>query len=163
MRVSKDEWLLTIAVSVSTRSTCLRRMVGCVLANALGQILSTGYNGVPVGFKHCNESRQARVMNTERTIKADIEYPNACPGAFEESGARLEDCYAIHAEQNALLQCPDVYKIYTCYTTHFPCVHCIKLLLNTSCQRIVYDKEYSHQETSERLWIDTGRREVVKI
>lgn len=134
-RPSKDELFLQMAVLLSTRSTCSRRGVGCVLVDSRGHVLSTGYNGVPSGWRHCT----------------DI----PCDGAAYLTGTGLEKCRAIHAEQNALLQCPDAYEIYTCYVTVSPCVHCVKLLCNTSCERIVFVEKYA-QPDSELIWEHHG-------
>lgn len=83
-------------------------------------------------------------------------HPHACPGAAAPSGTNLDSCQAIHAEQNALLQCRDVYSIHTAYVTTSPCVTCCKLLLNTGCQRIVFVEEYSHG-VSKDIWLKSGR------
>src|SRR3990167_8057918 len=72
------------------------------------------------------------------------------------SGTNLDGCQAIHAEQNALLQCRDMYAIHTAYVTASPCMTCCKLLLNTSCQRIVYVEEYPHSAAKD-LWTGAGR------
>jgi deoxycytidylate deaminase len=40
--------------------------------------------------------------------------------------------------------------------TASPCMTCAKLLLNTSCKRIVFLEEYPHS-ASEGLWVSTGR------
>ncbi|HPN73562.1 MAG TPA: hypothetical protein PKZ41_06145, partial [Candidatus Omnitrophota bacterium] len=53
-RPSWDEYFLSIAHLVATRSTCLRRQVGAVVVKNK-QILATGYNGAPMGVKHCDE------------------------------------------------------------------------------------------------------------
>lgn len=138
MRPHLDEYFMNIAVIVSTRSTCLRRAVGCVLIDCHGHILSTGYNGVVAGQKHCNEG--SRLMR----VSLDVEhvYPYACKGAHSRSGENLDMCEAVHAEQNALLQCKDIYSIDTAYCTTAPCIVCTKLLLNTSCRRIVFLEDY---------------------
>lgn len=165
-RPTINEWLINVARATSERSTCLRRSVGCVLADKQGRILSTGYNGVPRGFNHCNEEIHDRIKKRPHDRLGDeykSNYPNACPGAFAESGRRLEECHAIHAEMNALLQCKDIDTIHTCYVTHFPCVHCVKMLLNTSCVRIVYQNHYSHQERSEELWREKKGNSFVQI
>jgi len=151
MRPSVPVWLMGMAKHAALRSTCLRRSVGCVLVNERDQILSTGYNGVPSGFKHCNEGVLEGTMDW-----AGVSYPNKCSGADAPSGEKLDACNAVHAEQNALLQCPNVYEIKTAYVTASPCMHCIKLLLNTSCEVIVFDEEYTHCE-AKTMWIDSGR------
>ena len=146
MRPNRDDYFLSMAKLVSTRSTCLRRSVGCVLVNSRNHVLSTGYNGVAAGMAHCNEADPF----------SDIGYPNACGGAAAKSGEDLHLCKAIHAEQNALLQCRDVYAIDTCYVTVSPCMHCMKLLMNTSCQRIVAYAMYDMHAIE--LWRAMGRK-----
>lgn len=185
MRPTLDEYFLKMAQLVATRSTCLRRAVGCVMTNHRGHVLATGYNGVAAGAHHCNESvirtftsvpeRDAELSlfrksgatvqacndppNVPLTDDPDpaIEiFPHACSSADAPSGEGLDKCEAIHAEQNALLQCRDAWAIHTCYVTTFPCMTCLKLLLNTSCSRIVYVENYAHPD-AQRLWRESGR------
>lgn len=161
MRPSKDQCAIQLAQVTAKRATCLRRHVGCVLLNARGHVLATGYNGVAAGQPHCNEQKiipkrwfddkLARYLNND-----EVYYPHACPGATSPSGTNLDGCQAIHAEQNALLQCRDVYSIHTCYVTASPCITCVKLLLNTSCERIIFVEEYPHKEAQD-LWARAGR------
>ena len=61
-----------------------------------------------------------------------------------------------HCISNALLQCKDVYEIDRVYCTLSPCIHCIKLLLNTSARHILFCEEYIHQD-AKRLWKDSNR------
>ena len=135
-RMNRDEYFSELALLVARRATCARRSVGCVLISSRGHVLSTGYNGVPRGHTHCTDVR--------------------CPGAALPSGTGLDVCEAIHAEQNALLQCKDVEQIDTAYVTTMPCMTCTKLLLNTSCRRIVYVEPYPH-DAAKQLWIKNGR------
>ena len=135
-RQPADFYFLRMALLVSERGTCVRRKVGCILVNKKNHVLATGYNGNPSGFIHCLD--------------------NPCKGANSKSGKDLDKCEAIHAEQNALLQCKDVYDIDTVYCTVSPCIHCVKLLLNTSAKKIVFGEKYIHKE-AERLWILGGR------
>lgn len=134
MRPNIDETFLKICQILAERRTCARRKVGCVLVNSNNHILATGYNGVASGMAHC------------------IDTP--CPGSNKESGSStsLYLCEAIHAEQNALLQCRDVQSIYTCYITCSPCIQCTKLLLQTSCERICFLDESSHNEEAKKYW-----------
>ncbi len=137
MRPSRDEYFLRMARLVSSRATCSRRAVGCVLVDAKGRTLATGYNGPPSGMAHC------------------IEYP--CPGADAPSGTGLETCQAVHAEQNALLFCPSIDQIETAYVTTEPCLTCTKLLLNTACRRVVFAEQYPHGSEARALWESMGR------
>jgi dCMP deaminase len=124
-----------------------------------GHVLSTGYNGVAAGLPHCNEvTEPISNPNREHWQRAkEPVYGHACSGANSSSGTDLDACEAIHAEQNALLQCRDVNTINTCYTTVSPCITCVKLLMNTSCQRIVFEKEYPHPQ-AKVLWLRMGRK-----
>jgi len=135
-RQPADFYFLRMALLVSERGTCIRRKVGCILVNKKNHVLATGYNGNPSGFMHCLD--------------------NPCKGANSKSGKDLDKCEAIHAEQNALLQCKDVYDIDTIYCTVSPCIHCVKLLLNTSAKRIVFGEKYI-QKDAERLWMMSDR------
>lgn len=146
MRPSRDEWALKLALLTAQRTTCCRRAVGCVLLNARGHVLATGYNGVAAGLPHCNQHDPYHPTG----------FPHACEGAKSPSGTNLDGCQAIHAEQNAMLQCKDVYSIHTCYVTASPCMTCVKLLLNTSCERVVYVEEYPHSAARD-LWTGAGR------
>lgn len=122
-RESKDEYFLKIAKLVSTRSTCPRRSVGCVITNKYSHIKATGYNGVPRNFPHCTDK--------------------PCGGESQESSKGLSSCMATHAEQNALLQCDNVMDIETIYITTSPCITCAKLIANTSCKEVIYSEEYT--------------------
>jgi dCMP deaminase len=134
-------WGLQIAEVVSTRATCARRAVGCVLLDAKGKILATGYNGRASGLTHCAGRQGLR-----------------CEGASAPSGTQLSACEAIHAEQNALLACSDVSKIHTAAVTTSPCVTCVKLLMNTGAQSIVFRDLYPDHTESQRLWESAGRK-----
>ena len=136
MRPSIQEYYSAIAVVASARSTCRRRKVGAVLVDKDHRLLSIGYNGNPSGHQHC------------------IDHP--CPGAFMKSGTGLDKCESIHAEINAIGSCLDLHRIQTCYSTTSPCIHCVKSLLATNCQEIVFLQEYPHSE-SKALWEKSGR------
>lgn len=135
LRPTIDMVMMNTALLWKDRSTCARRSVACVLADKEGRVLSIGYNGVAKGLPHCNEG-------------------NECEGAKLAVGA--DKCEGIHAEQNAILQCNDIDRLYTAYVTLSPCRSCIKLLLNTPCQRIVFMKEWD-DTFSRSLWLATGR------
>lgn len=173
MRPTVDEYFMDAARLVASRSTCVRRSVGCVLVNARNHVLATGYNGVAAGEAHCNEpvvnahphylevgtASGAGVDLVETCAGREhrrIHFPYACEGANSESGKNLDACLAIHAEQNAVLQCTDAYAIDRAYVTAFPCPTCAKLLLNTSCREVVYDQPYG-DGAGLRIWLAGGR------
>jgi dCMP deaminase len=128
-----------------------------VLVNQHKHVIATGYNGVAVGVPHCNLTVGDKQEGWDRLVKPKPTHPHACPGALAASGTNLDGCHAIHAEQNALLQCKNVHEIVTAYVTASPCTTCIKLLLNTSCQEIVFLEAYPHSAAQD-LWEAQGRR-----
>src|SRR5262245_33974748 len=73
-----DEYFMNIARVVASRSNCIKRKVGAVIALDR-RIISTGYNGTPRGIRNCNEGGCPR-----------------CAGAAE-SGTRLDECLCSHA------------------------------------------------------------------
>jgi dCMP deaminase len=124
-----DEYFMTIAHQVATRSTCLRRRVGAVLVKDK-RILATGYNGAPRSMRHCAETG---------CMREQLKIP---------SGERHEICRALHAEMNALLQAA-TYGIAVegadIYSTTQPCVLCAKMLINAGIKRIFITEGYPDQ------------------
>ena len=132
MRPNIDNIMMDTARLWSTRSTCVRRSVGAVIADDANTILGVGYNGVAKGVAHCVDS--------------------PCVAANDKSGINIDGCDAVHAEINALLHVKDIRFARTIYVTTSPCVSCIKALLNTPIKRIVYDVEYVTANQSKSLW-----------
>lgn len=135
-RPSRDVTGIQVAKAWAERSTCPLRKVGCLLVDKNFRTLATGYNGNPPGHKHCIDS--------------------PCEALICENQIERQNCAAIHAEANALMYCSDVERIHTCYTTTSPCRYCIKMLLGTSCIKIVFETLYI-DATPERLWKEAGR------
>lgn len=143
MRPTKDQTFIDVAITLAKQSTCIRRSVGCVLLNERNEIIGTGYNGVAHGQPHCVD-----IDPWGRNF-----HPHACPYFNDDE---LNQCKAIHAEINALLQCKDVFSIRTCVSTHRPCIACAKALLNTSCERIVFLHDHE-DDAPKKLWMSAGR------
>ncbi len=125
-RPSWDEYFLSIAKLVATRSTCLRRNVGAVVVKNK-QVLATGYNGAPSGIVHCEE---VGCMREELGIP---------------SGERHELCRALHAEQNAFLQAARhgiSLDRGTLYITTQPCSICAKMIINVGIKKVVIEGSY---------------------
>lgn len=126
---------MEIAKIVAKRSTCTRRQVGAVIVKD-NHILATGYNGVPKGFKHCDETG---------CLREELGVPE---------GERHELCRGLHAEQNAIIQAA-VFGISirgaTIYVTHFPCSVCAKMLVNAEIKEIVYMEDYPDELSKEIL------------
>ncbi len=84
-RVSKHNYYLDIAETVSERSTCLRRRFGAIIVKN-DVIVSTGYNGAPRGRLNCNEIGSC--------YRDSLGIPK---------GERYELCRSVHAEANAII------------------------------------------------------------
>lgn len=125
-RPTYDEYFMKMAYLAASRSTCLRRKVGAVLVKEK-HVLSTGYNGPPKGFKHCDETG---------CLREQLGIP---------SGERHEICRGLHAEQNAIIQAAVFgvsIKDSVIYVTNTPCVVCAKMLINAGVKEIIYDGDY---------------------
>ena len=84
-RVSKHNYYLDIAQTVSERCTCLRKRFGAIIVKN-DVIVSTGYNGAPRGRKNCSD------LGTCLRDKLGI-----------PRGERYELCRSVHAEANAII------------------------------------------------------------
>ncbi len=80
------------------------------------------------------------------------------------SGTRHELCYAVHAEQNAIIQAAKLgvsIEGATLYCTHQPCVLCAKMIVNAGITRVVYSSGYPDEFSMEIL--KEGRVTVEKL
>jgi len=135
MRPSWDEYFMEIADLVRTRSTCVRRQVGAVIVKDK-RILATGYNGAPMGCKHCTDIG---------CMREKLSIP---------SGERHELCRAIHAEQNAIVQAAHsgvAIDGAVIYVTHQPCVLCAKMIINAGIKKIIFKGEYPDKLSIDML------------
>jgi dCMP deaminase len=101
-RPSFEVIYMELARTLSRRSICSRRNVGCVIvSNDYRRVLSVGYNGNAIGL------------------------PNRCDNP-EASGS----CGCLHAEENAVISCSEptsTSKII--FTTVYPCKMCAKRII----------------------------------
>ena len=131
-RIPKEEYYLSIAKSVSQRSTCLRRMYGAVIVSG-DRIVSTGYNGAPEGRRNCCDMKQC--------LRKKLNIP---------SGERYELCRSVHAEANAIIfankldmEDASLYLVGTDSDTgevlpiSEPCSMCKRLLINAKIRDVV--------------------------
>jgi dCMP deaminase len=120
---------------VAQRATCIRRQVGAVLVRDK-RIITTGYNGVPTGIRHCLD---IGCLRETQNIP---------------SGERHELCRGLHAEQNAIIQAA-VYGTSldgaTLYCTNQPCVICSKMLINVRVEKILYRSGYADELAIDML------------
>ena len=124
-----DDRFVEMVKLVGTWSSCYQdnRKVGAVIVRDK-RIITTGYNGAPANTLSCVERGECM----RRKLKI-------------ESGTRHELCYAIHAEQNAIIQAAKLgisIDGATLYCSHQPCVICSKMIVNAGIKRVVYCEAY---------------------
>lgn len=124
--------------TISGWASCYQknRKMGAVIVRDK-RILTTGYNGAPQGIKPCVERGEC--------LRRKLGIP---------SGTRAEVCYAVHAEQNALIQAARMgVSVYgaTMYVTYSPCIICARLLINAGIVRVIYHYDYPDEFSKEIL------------
>ena len=140
-----DKWdgrFMQMAYTIAEWSSCFRagRSIGCVIVKDK-RIMTTGYNGAPAGIKTCREKGEC--------MRDKLGIP---------SGTRMETCYAVHAEQNAIVQAAKLgvsIEGATLYCTHQPCSMCCKMIINSGIRRVIYKEGYPDEFTLE-LFAEAG-------
>ncbi len=135
-RLTWDQYFMTITQQVAERSTCNRAKVGAVIVRDRN-ILATGYNGAPAGMPQCTEA--GCLIYESKTPYGEVE----------------QNCFrTIHAEINAIAQAAkngSTIKDSSIYVTHTPCIHCIKVLVNTGIKTVYYESPYKLDTLEEIL------------
>ena len=117
-RPSWTEYFKDIVLCTAKRSSCNRLHVGCILVKD-NRIISQGYNGFLSGHPHTS------IVENDHEIST------------------------IHAEQNAVIDCAKrgvSCNNSTAYITHFPCINCIKMLVQAGVKEIYYINDYKNDE-----------------
>ncbi|MHA2037843.1 MAG: deoxycytidylate deaminase [Promethearchaeota archaeon] len=145
-RISKDAYFMRMAEVASLRSTCIKRKVGAVLVKD-DHILSTGYNGAPSGFSHCT--------------------PETCVRKSLAPGEKPELCRGVHSEINCIIQAAihgtAIEGNTSLYTTTFPCMSCLKLIINARIKRLIYKEEYNMENKIKIDLINNSDLETIHL
>ena len=136
-----DKWdarFMELAHVIAGWASCYQadRKIGAVIVKDK-RIVTTGYNGAPAGIKTCVE--RGECLRKKLGIA---------------SGTKHEICYAIHAEQNAIIQAAKLgisIEGATLYCTHQPCVICAKMIVNSGITRVVYKHGYPDEFAVQML------------
>ena len=124
-----DKRFMELTEMVATWSSCyqVNRHVGAIIVKDK-RVMTTGYNGAPAGVRSCVQKGEC--------LRRKLDIP---------SGTKHELCFAVHAEQNAIIQAArsGISLIgATLYCTHQPCVICAKMIINAGIERVVYKDGY---------------------
>ena len=124
-RPSWDEYFMSICDVISTRATCDRRKVGCVIVKN-NRVISTGYNGALAGTPSCDDA--GHLMENGHCIRVN------------------------HSELNAILYAAR-YGVAldgaTIFINTYCCWECFKAIASVGIKRIVYKDEYRNNPLVE--------------
>ena len=130
-RIEKDQYYVSIASDLYERSTCLRRKFGALIVKN-DEIISTGYNGAP--------RKTVSSLDHGWCWREKHHIPH---------GKNYEMCRSVHAEMNAIISAArrdmlggTMYiageNVDGAYCDAFPCVVCVRLIINAGIERLVY-------------------------
>tara|TARA_B100001248_G_scaffold261549_1_gene253096 strand:+ start:1721 stop:2170 length:450 start_codon:yes stop_codon:yes gene_type:complete len=127
-RLEWDEYFISIAFLISSRSPSNRLKVGSVIVKD-NRIISAGYNGYPAGTPH-----QSIVRNNHEQNAIHSEQ-NAVSDAAKR-GVSINNS--------------------TIYVTHFPCINCAKTIISSGIKNVKYKEEYKHDSLVDQLFEISG-------
>ena len=135
-RPSWDRYFMNISYNVAERSNCIRRQIGAVIVKDRN-IISTGYNGTPMGVRNC--------------------YEGGCPRCASKtpSGTGLDTCLCVHAEQNAIAFAARhgaSTEGALLFSTTRPCFGCLKESIQAGIARIVFVEPYDYDPELEEVY-----------
>ena len=112
--ISWDEYFMGVALLASKRSKDPNTQVGACIVDSNNIILSTGYNGFPIGC-------------------SDDEYP------WSREGTDTKYPYVVHAELNTILNANGKnLRDSRLYVSLFPCNECAKAIIQSGIKEVIY-------------------------
>lgn len=112
--INWDDFFMGIALLASKRSKDPSTQVGACIVNTENVIVSTGYNGFPIGC-------------------SDDEFP------WGREGDETKYPYVVHAELNAILNAnSSSLKECRIYVDLFPCNECAKAIIQSGIREVIY-------------------------
>jgi dCMP deaminase len=133
-RLSWDDYFMSIAFLISSRSTCNRLHVGCVLVKNT-RIISVGYNGFLPKLPHKSCIRDG---HEQATVHSEQNAITDCA----KRGVSTDNAIA--------------------YITHYPCINCCKMLCAAGIKKIYYHFDYNNDPLVGELF-DLANIEIVVI
>lgn len=146
-RPSWDEYFMNIAYQAATRGNCSRRQVGAIIVKER-VIISTGYNGTPIGVRNCFEGGCLRCQS------------DAAPGEGYDT------CVCVHAEENAIVLAArhgTSTNGSVLYSTLRSCFGCVKSCIQAGIMEIVYDEEFSYEPPLEAVYNELVREAGLRL
>lgn len=131
-RPTWDEYFMATAILLSTRSSCERLKVGCVIVTSgdrKNRLVAAGYNGHLPGSPHVSRLREG---HEQATVHAE---QNAVADAARR-GSSVEGCVA--------------------YITHYPCINCAKIMAAAGIAEVRYRLDYKNDPLVAPLLEEAG-------
>lgn len=112
--ISWDEYFMGVALLAAKRSKDPNTQVGACIVDQNNVIVSTGYNGFPIGC-------------------SDDEFP------WEREGEVTKYPFVVHAELNSILNASGK-SLHGCkiYVALFPCNECAKAIIQSGIKEVIY-------------------------
>ena len=129
--INWDEYFMGVALLAAKRSKDPNTQVGACIVDENNVILSTGYNGFPIGC-------------------SDDEFP------WAREGEQTKYPYVVHAELNAILNASGKsLRGAKIYVALFPCNECAKAIIQSGIKEVVYlsDKYADTPGTQASKWM----------
>lgn len=157
--IRQAEALMAMAYAASQQSSCSKRKVGAVIADELGNVISSGFNEVPGHENPCatEYTRCYRDWSTDQFFDELAKEVPAVEGhteriktLFRKQFKNLDLCRALHAEENAIVNLAKNGRSVplekcTLYTTTYPCRLCANKIVNVGIKQIVFLQPYPDQ------------------
>lgn len=117
-RLDWDQYFMSTSLLISSRSSCERLRVGCVLVKN-NRIISSGYNGFLPKAPHKSVVRNDHEQGT-------VHAEQNCVSDCARRGVSTEGA--------------------TAYVTHYPCINCAKILSSAGIKMVKYRSDYKNDE-----------------
>lgn len=145
------ETLMAAAYTSGRRSKCYKRKVGAIIVDKYDRIISSGFNGVPVGLSECKNKygecyRDIQRKKLAEKISTDMDLDKTKSiDSIKKNIKLLERCRVLHGEESAILNLVghgvDLTNS-TIYVTTFPCNLCANKIVQAGIKNVVYFEPY---------------------
>ena len=129
--ITWDEYFMGVALLAAKRSKDPNTQVGACFVDENNVIISTGYNGLPIGC-------------------SDDDFP------WNRDGENNKYAYVVHAELNAILNATGKsLRGARVYVALFPCNECAKAIIQSGIKEVIYlsDKYADTDGTKASKWM----------
>lgn len=160
-RCDINRTFMDMLIEMSKRSTCARIHTACLLVKK-GRIISSGYNGVKSGMKHCIDHWKELNINTSSPgfrnlhleyskyeLHAEANAINFCLDEMEGVISSSAETVMHHVDpfydsDISIMRRIEFFKDVILYTLYSPCIECAKLIVQCGIKKVicvhVYDR-----------------------